>query len=112
MLPLLPGKADDHRKYCRLAMHENKEQTTQACRKFGQVQMSKWIQHSAKADYILYDVLLSIPVEEGRKEYLALKDNPKAIAATQTLRSQTGLAFEELSPKVQCLYTLEIDKEP
>lgn len=52
--PLLPDKVEDHREYCRRAMHENREQTTRACQAFGLVHLSKWIQTFNQCYYVLY----------------------------------------------------------
>ena len=65
--------------------------------------MKKWIQDGK---YVLYYQKMSISPEEAREAFLTLKDNPKALQATQVLREQTGLNFEELCPKVRCISLL------
>lgn len=102
-LPLLPQHLENHRDYCRKAMHEKKEQTIAVCKDFGMIFMKKWIQISQEGMYILYYQKMRSPLEKERKSFLALKDNPKALEATRSLREQTGLSFEELCPKVTCL---------
>lgn len=103
LLPLLPGKLEDHKEYCRLAMNEKREATIAACKAFGMIHLKKWIQESTDKQYVLYYQKMREPAEEARQAFLALKDQPKALQATQTLREQTGVSFEELSPKVTCV---------
>lgn len=102
MLPLLPQKLEEHKEYCRLAMSDKKESTIAACKAFGMIHLQKWIQETSSQYYVLYYQKMTQPSEKARQAFLALKDNPKALQATQTLREQTGLSFEELSPKVEC----------
>ncbi len=103
MLPLLSHKIDDHKEYCRAAMNEKREPTIKACQAFGMIEMTKWIQQSNDRNYVLYYQKMRQPIETSRQAFLALKDQPKALQATQTLREQTGLTFEELSPEIRCL---------
>jgi hypothetical protein len=98
LLPLLPHKVDAHLEYCRAAMNEKKEPTIAACKSFGMVDLKKWIQVSPLRSYVLYYQKMAEPIDQDKEDFLALKDDPKALQATQTLRDQTGLTFEELSP--------------
>ena len=50
-----------------------------------------------KRSYVLYYQKMTQPIEAGKAVFLKLKDNPKALQATQTLRQQTGLSYERLS---------------
>ena len=100
-LPLLPGKRLEHIEYCRQAMHEKKEQTTKACLAFGMRCLHKWIQEVEGQDFVLYYQEMQAPIEQCRSQFLALKDNEKALQATNTLRKQTGLTFEEFCPRVE-----------
>lgn len=107
MLPLLAKMADKQKKYCQLAVEEKKELTTAICQRFGLAYMDKWLQKSALGDFVLYDQLHTVPHAASRENYLRLKSDPEALLATQSLREQTGLSFEELSPITECLYRLE-----
>jgi hypothetical protein len=103
MLPLLPDQLEEHREYCRAAMNENRKLTIAACQAFGMVHLKKWIQISDNRNYVLYYQEMTQPHEKAREAFLTLKNNPKALQATQTLRNHTGLSFEELSPRVTCI---------
>lgn len=107
--PLLPGKVKDHREYCRQAMNEKKEQTRQACRDFGISHLSKWIQKKDQSDYVLYYQKLVLSIDVCREHFLSLKSNLKAQAATQSLREQTGLSFEELFPVSEFIGEMKIN---
>lgn len=100
VLPLLPDQIENHKKYCHLAMNEKKEQTIAVCKSFKMIFMKKWIQDSR---YVVYYQKMRGAPDEARSSFLALKDNPKALLGTQTLREQTGLAFKDLCPKVRCI---------
>lgn len=103
MLPLLPGNIKAHEEYCRAAMEEKREHTIAACKAFGMIDMRKWIQQSPKGDFVLYYQRMAMPVQEARASFLTLKDEPKALQATLTLRNQTGVTFEELFPESNCI---------
>ena len=107
LLPLLPNKVIEHREYCRLAMNERREATVAACKTFGMIHMKKWIQQSPSGDYVLYYQKMNKPLDEVRTAFLSLKDDPKALHTTKSLREQTGLSFEELSPRVTCINVIE-----
>lgn len=103
MLPLLSGNVEAHKEYCRLAMNEKREQTVAACLAFKMIDLKKWIQETPEGDYVLYRQRMKEPVNVAREAFLALKDNPKALQATLTLREQTGSSFEELFPQLICI---------
>ena len=98
LLPLLSGKVDEHFEYCRAAMNERREPTIAACKAFGMIDLKKWIQESPHRSYVLYYQKMAQPIDQDGDDFFALKDDPKSLEATKTLRDQTGLTFEELSP--------------
>ena len=103
MLPLLPHKVEDHKEYCRLAMNEKSEETIASCKAFGMIDLKKRIQESPFQSYVLYFQKMAHPIEHSRQVFLSVKNNTQALQATQTLRDQTGLLFENLCPKVTSL---------
>ena len=107
VLPLLPGHLDAHLQYCHEAMNEKKESIKAACKAFGMHSLHKWIEEVNGHNYVLYYQEMSLPSEEARNRFIKLKNEPKALAATQMLREQTGLQFEELSPQVQCVHIIK-----
>lgn len=104
--PLLPEKVEEQIVYCHQAMNEKKEETVKACRAFGMVSLRKWIQQEESASYLLYEQEASMPYTECRRHFLSLKNDEKAINATQAIRNQTGCAFEDLLPQVELFYRL------
>lgn len=100
VLPLLPSQLENHREYCRLAMNEKKESTIAACKAFKMIWMKKWIQDGK---YVIYYQKMTHSPKEARETFLSLRDHPKALLATKTLREQTGLEFQDLCPTVRCI---------
>lgn len=112
MLPLLPNQLEAHQAYCHEAMNEKREQTITACKAFGMAEIKKWIQESDDKNYVIYYQKMTQPIDQIREAFLSLKNHPNALKATQSLRDQTGLTFEELMPKVTCLTLFPADKSP
>ena len=106
-LPLLPSRLKSHYNYCNQAMHEKREATAQACVAFGMLSLHKCIQEINGSNYILYFQEMKAPLAEVRAHFSSLKDHPKALEATRSLREDTGLSFEELAPETHCVCTLE-----
>lgn len=109
VFPIRPNKAFDHREFSRQCMGEFRFRVLDTCNQFGITKLTHYLQKTPHQDYLVcYEERAVLTPEEEHKLAQKRSTNPSWQWFSSVLSAHTGVAVQNLEPKIIALTTQPI----